>query len=154
LARANEARHIAEREGLPQFREWSRILVGWAIARQGRVDEGVALSTEALDALHRLGSAVARPYFLALHAEILATSRPSEAVDVLDDASEQAIESGELQHYSELLRLKSELLRNRGDTAAADQLLVQAVTVATNKVRLCSFSAHETVSAACVVRPR
>ncbi|PWT81384.1 MAG: hypothetical protein C5B57_10570 [Blastocatellia bacterium] len=131
LARATEARNIAEREALPQFREWSSVVLGWAQARQGRIDEGYALATAALDALHQLGSMVARPYFCALHAEILAPNYPLQAIELLDEALAQAIRSRECHYQSEILRLKGEIVAASGDTTAARRVLTEAIDVAT-----------------------
>jgi len=129
-ARASEALRIAEQHSLPQFRDWSRAYLGWAAAKQGRLDEGIAMSTEALAASATLGSAAARPYFSALLAEILAPGRPFEALTVIDDALNQARSSDERQYYAELLRLKGEVLAGRGDRSAARLLFAEAVDVA------------------------
>ena len=131
LARATEAVLIAEREGFPQFRLWNRTQIGWAIASLGRVDEGLGIASEALEALDQLGSAVGRPYFRSMRAEILAPTRPDEALEVLEDAMDEARATGEVQYLPELLRQKAEILAAGGDTGSAQRLLTEAIDVAT-----------------------
>jgi serine/threonine protein kinase/tetratricopeptide (TPR) repeat protein len=130
LVRATEARGLAEREGLPQFLEWSRCQVGWALARRGSIDEGYAMVTDALQALSQIGSAVGQPYFSAARAEIFATTRPAEALEVIDDALDQSRSSGERMYDAELLRLKAVALGARGDADSAERFVDEAIEVA------------------------
>jgi hypothetical protein len=133
FARATDAVLVSEREGLPQFREWGRAQLGWAVASRGQVDEGLAMMTEALEALFQMGSAVGRPYFSAGRADILATHRPSEAMEMIDYALNDACSSGELMYYPELLRLKAEVLAAQGNHAAACRQADAAVAAATRQ---------------------
>jgi len=130
LARATEAMQIAEREAFPQFREWNRTQIGWAMARMGRAEEGLAITTDALAALDRLGSAVGRPYFSALRAEILAPFEPARAIAIVEEALDAALTSGELQYYAELLTLKAEALAALGHLDEARRMLERAIEIA------------------------
>jgi tetratricopeptide (TPR) repeat protein len=130
LARAAEAVAISEREGFPQFREWNRAHIGWATARLGRVEEGLTIATEALETLDRLGSALGRPYFSAVKAEIVIGHRPAEALELLEDAIEEALTSRELQYHPELLRLKAQAVAALGNVDAAQRVLDEAAAVA------------------------
>ena len=131
LLRAAAASLISEREGFAQFQLWNRALAGWATARLGRPDEGLAMTSESLQTLERLGSTIGRPFFFATWAELLMPTQPAQAVALIDDALAAATASGELQYHAELLRVKAEALAAQGDLDAARRRLDEAIAVAT-----------------------
>jgi predicted ATPase len=130
LAGATAAVEIAEREGLPLYREWSAGVRGWALATLGRTDEGLALVSGAIAALRALGSHIALPYFMLLHADALAATQSDRAIDVLHDALRQSEASGERHYRAEILRFEAEIRARLNDVPAAVALATQAVEVA------------------------
>ena len=98
--------------GLAQEMTWGLMFHGWAIAEQGRVDEGIAEMQQSLAVQQRMGSLIGRAHFLALLAEELGyTRRVREGLDTIEEAL-RATDSNGL-YRSELQRLKGELLFGR-----------------------------------------
>ncbi len=111
LTRAEEAYQISDREGLPQFREWNRAMVGWALHALGQTDDGVARTTQALEAMQAIGSLVAQPYYAGLLADmLLRSSQPDRALQLAEDALALAARTGERVQLPELMRIKGAAL--------------------------------------------
>ncbi|HET9683644.1 MAG TPA: hypothetical protein VFP15_06040, partial [Gemmatimonadaceae bacterium] len=94
---------------------WGMVLHGWAVAMQGRVDEGVAEINASLAGQLAAGSLVARPQFLALLADVY--SRAGRYDDVLMAVSEGlTCSASTADHYwdSELERFRGEAMFHLG----------------------------------------
>jgi predicted ATPase len=62
-------------------------LRGWAMAAQGRCEEGIAQIQEGLATLHTMGARLPRPYFLCLLAEAYKeTGRLDDGLSALTEA--------------------------------------------------------------------
>jgi len=106
--RAEAAMALAREFELPEFLAWAVIWRGWAVAAQGRVDEGLAQMREGLAAWRTHRSIY--PHRLALLAETLVLAgRFDEALSVLAEALAEG-ETGGRYYQAELYRLKGELL--------------------------------------------
>ena len=68
-ARADALTAFATTQGLVHHAAYGRILLGWALARQGDATTGVAHSTRGWQRSKDTGLKLYRPYFLALLAE-------------------------------------------------------------------------------------
>ena len=102
---------LATEHGLTDWMAWATTLRGWAMADQGRNEEGVARIREGLAASRTVGAELNRPYFLTLLAEAHAeAARFDEALIALTDALTAANENEDLHHLAEIHRLKGELL--------------------------------------------
>jgi hypothetical protein len=77
-----------------------------------------------------------------MRAEILAPTRSAEAIEVLEDAVEDARSSSEVHYLAEVLRLKAELLAACGDIASRERLLTEAIDVAAAQVHWASCRAR------------
>jgi predicted ATPase len=98
------------------------ILRGWAIAEQGRGDEGIAQMREALGALRDRGNETFRPHGLVLLAEEYGKAGQVErGLAVVAEALVALESTGIRFHEAELYRLQGELLlmAGRGSRAAA-----------------------------------
>ncbi len=111
--------HTAE-HGLTDYWAWATGLRGWAMAQQGRSEEGIAQLREGLAAFSPT-EALLRPYFLCLLAEAWReTGRLHDGLNVLTEALAAADEH-ELRFYeAETHRLKGELLSKQDDSNAAE----------------------------------
>ena len=84
---------------------------GWAMAEEGRLEDGIACLRAGLKALRSTGGEVLMPYFLGLLARALAIAeRSGEAFDVLAESEAALSDSGEAWWQAELYRLKGEFL--------------------------------------------
>ena len=70
----------------PQYLALGRCMLGWLTARQGNVADGLGTLSEAIAALHSLGSRRETAYVNGLMADVLAwAGRQSEAIRLLDE---------------------------------------------------------------------
>jgi class 3 adenylate cyclase/predicted ATPase len=94
---------------------------GWAIAEQGRHEEGIAQIQEGLAAHRRTGGELTRTYLLCLLAEAYGeASRLDDELNALTGALAAADEN-EIRFYeAETHRLKGELLLRQDDSNAAE----------------------------------
>jgi DNA-binding winged helix-turn-helix (wHTH) protein/predicted ATPase len=111
--------HAGE-HGLVQWGAFGKSLHGWALAIEGRREEGVEMMSGALDAYRAIGSEVSRPHFLGLLAEALAEAgRTEEGLAALAEALDAAEKTGGRYYEAELYRLKGELLLRRSTERSA-----------------------------------
>ena len=116
---AEAAIGLSAEHGFPFWQASATILRGWALAKQGSSDEGIAQIRQGLAAYLATGARVARPYFLALLAETYVDVGQIQAgLDVLPDAFAIVASTGEHYYEAELHRLKGELLLRRSPTQA------------------------------------
>ena len=111
---------LSVEHGLTDFLARATTLRGWAMAEQGRTEEGIALIQEGLAALRATGSEFLRPYYLCSLAEAYIGTRLVDGIDALTEALSAANEH-EIRHYeSEAHRLKGELLLKRDNSNATE----------------------------------
>jgi len=103
------------REGsFPTYRPIALLLLGWAHARSGREEEGIAEMRRGLDAWRASGTRDRLSQFLALLAEGYALAgRAEEGLNTLREALEHVERTEERYYEAELHRLKGELLLQR-----------------------------------------
>jgi DNA-binding SARP family transcriptional activator/class 3 adenylate cyclase/predicted ATPase len=102
---------ICEEYLLPLLLSQGRFQLGWALAAQGALREGIVLMQEGLEAISATGAEMGRPYFLALLAEALAKSgAPQEGLKGIEQAL-HIVENNQARfQLPEILRLKGEAL--------------------------------------------
>jgi predicted ATPase len=124
---------LCEREDLGVWLAGGRILSGWAMADQGRPAAGIVSIQQGLEAWEATGSALIRPYYLALLAQAEARRGRFEAgLGVVSEALETAERTGERWYEAELHRLQATLRvqLDGTETAEADAGLQRALAVA------------------------
>jgi predicted ATPase len=116
---AESARRAAEAEialsnkhGFPHYLAYAKILRGWAMTRQGELNDGIEQMRLGLDSRREsTGAELARPFFLALLAEAHGRAgSPRDGLDVLREAREVTERTGERWWEPEIRRLEGELL--------------------------------------------
>jgi class 3 adenylate cyclase/predicted ATPase len=108
---AEAAISLATEQGFPHWRAMSSMLRGWALAHQGRAQEGLEQLHQGLMDYRAIGSELIRSYFLALLAEAYGTMRQPEAgLTVLAEALTFVDTTGERCYEPEIHRLKGTLL--------------------------------------------
>lgn len=116
---ADEAIALATRHGFPMFVGWATTMRGWALAQQGREEEGIAQIRQGLDTYRATGAALDRPYMMALLAEaLLKNGQIEEGIHTVREALTIVQETGERYFESELTRLHGALLLAGGEPVA------------------------------------
>jgi adenylate cyclase len=132
LETANECVEICDRFDVPQEREWSNFMRGWAIGALGDPDAGIGHMRASLQALGELHSTVIiGTHYAALLAETLAQAgRDAEGLEVIDGALKFVARTGDRHYEPEIYRIRGQLLLGRGDPAAAEQSFRMAIDIA------------------------
>jgi predicted ATPase len=125
---ARAAQEIAERaialsaeRGFTEFLAYATILRGWAMAGQGRNEEGIAQLQEGVAVIRATGAELGRPRHLCLLAEVcMGTGRLDDGLSALTEALAAADEHENRSYEAETHRLKGELLLKQDDFNAAE----------------------------------
>jgi predicted ATPase len=108
---AEEQIALATEQGFPFLLAWGTILRGWALAEQGKGEEGIVQIRQGLAALRATGAEAVRPYLLTLLAEVYGRrGQAEEGLRVLAKALEAEHKGGERYYEAERHRLKGELV--------------------------------------------
>jgi predicted ATPase len=131
--RAEAVISLAKEQGFPFWVALGSLLRGWALAYQGRTQEGIEQLTQGLRAHRATGSEIARPHYLALLAEAHGiTGKPETGLTVLTEALMHVDTTGERWYESEIYRLKDALLlqQSSDNQAEAESCFQQAISIA------------------------
>jgi predicted ATPase/class 3 adenylate cyclase len=108
-------------------------LRGWAIAAQGRHEEGIAQMQESLAAVRATGTEIGRPLSLSMLAErCMETGRLDNGLDALTEALAAADEHEDRHYEAETHRLKGELVlkQNGSNVEEAEICFRRAIEIA------------------------
>jgi predicted ATPase/class 3 adenylate cyclase len=93
---ASECIHLSVEQGFPHFQAKASVYKGWALAQEGRPEEGLKLVLEGIAGWKAAGARIALPWHLSLAADIyLGTGRAAEALTAADEAAEWTARNGE-----------------------------------------------------------
>ena len=110
---------LSAEHGFTDCLAWATSLRGWAMAEQGRNEEGIAQIQEGLAASRATGAELLRPYFLCLLAEAcMETGRLDDGLSALTEALAAADEHENRSYEAEMHRLKGELLLKQDESNA------------------------------------
>ncbi len=124
---------LAAEHGLTDILAYGTILRGWAMAKQGRNEEGIALIREGLAGTRAKGLETDRPYWLGLLAEACGeTDRLDDGLNALTEALAAADEREDRHYEAEIHRLKGELLlkQNNSNASEAQSCFERAIEIA------------------------
>jgi predicted ATPase len=130
---ADMAWQLATERNFPQVLGWATTYRGWAVAMQGRLEEGYVQVRQGMDAVLASGSVSSRPYYLALLAEIQwKMGKIDAALQSIEEALKMVANTGERWYEAELRRLKGELLLQQSldNHPEAETCFHQALNVA------------------------
>jgi predicted ATPase len=117
---ADGAIALSAEHGFTQHLAFATSLGGWAMAEQGRNEEGIAQIQEGLAALRETGAELFRPHSLSLLAEsYMERGRLDDGLSALTEALAAAHEHEDRHNRAEMHRLKGELLLKHSDSNAA-----------------------------------
>ena len=120
---------IATAHGFPFLLADSQVLLGWSLAAQGKVDEGLAMVQPAITAYAETGAAMSRPSHLSMLAKVyLSAGRTDDGLAAVASALALVELTGERSYEAEIYRLLGELLLagSPGKTAQAKTAAVEA----------------------------
>lgn len=107
---------LAHQHGFASLVSAGTIRRGWALAEQGKIEEGLAQMHQGLTDRRTSKAELAGPYFLALQAEVYGEIGQKErALTLLDEALATVDTTGERRLEAELYRLKGEILLRMGE---------------------------------------
>jgi predicted ATPase len=124
---------LAEEQGFLLWSAMGAILRGWALAQQGKVQEGIEQMHQGMQAFRATGAEYLRPYLLALLAEAHGTmGEPEAGLAVLTEALTLVDTTDERWCEPELYRLRGELLLQQSldNQAEAESCFAQAIAIA------------------------
>jgi predicted ATPase len=118
---ARSVMKLSAEHGLPDWLGWTTTLHGWALAQDGRSEEGLAQMRQSLATLNATGARLMRPHDLCFLAEAcMKAGRLDEGFDALAEALSAADEHENRMHESEINRLKGELFLMLDDSNAVE----------------------------------
>ncbi|MGE4096409.1 MAG: hypothetical protein AB7G75_36890, partial [Candidatus Binatia bacterium] len=108
--RAEAAIALCVEQGFPFWATWGMVMRGWALAEQGKHEEGITAMREGLVAYEATGAGMGKTLFLSLLADAYGKAGQSEAgLQELAKAFEFLHKTNERAYEAELYRLKGEL---------------------------------------------
>jgi urea ABC transporter urea binding protein len=131
-AAADEEIRIAVDQGFVFWRASGTLYKAAALLLQGRLEEGLQLLQEGLDAYRGTGAGLAVPYYLSILAAAQMEAREFESARrSLDESLALAEKNDDRFQEAELFRLKGELLRaEAGDQSGAEDCFRRAIETA------------------------
>jgi predicted ATPase len=120
--RAEAALETCIEHGFSYYRAWATILLGWASAEEGSLEEGIRQVGEGIRDLNATGAELRLPYYLGIQADLhCRRGEFAEASAVLAKALAVAKRNGECWHNPNLYLLEGglDLAANRGAGKAA-----------------------------------
>lgn len=123
---------LSRDKGFPALQAWATLLLGCALAHDGRASEGSALVRQAHHATHAAGARVSRSASLAELASVcLRAGQTGQGLAAVDEGLAFVVHSDERFYEAELLRVRGELRLQAGapEAAALDDFR-QALAVA------------------------
>jgi predicted ATPase len=124
---------LSEKYVLPLLLSQGKFQLGWALADQGLLTEGIAAMLKGMVAISATGAEMGMPYFLSILAEAHGRNgQVIEGVALVDRALAVASETGARFQLPELHRARGNLLLRQGPSkaSAAEACFTQALQVA------------------------
>jgi class 3 adenylate cyclase/predicted ATPase len=129
--RADQLVKVATEQGFPVWRAVGMVHRGWIMVGNGDVAEGVSLLRSGSAAYRATGTEMWTTHFLALQARACEIAGQNEdALTMLDEALQIVARTRARWFEAELIRLKGQLVFRQGDTAAAEKLYRNALSIA------------------------
>jgi predicted ATPase len=102
---------LCTQHGFPLFLSMGTLYRGWALAKQGQGEQGIAQMRQGLTVYQATGQEAGQPHYLTLLAEAYGnTGQVEEGLNVLAEALAVAHKNGEHRSEAELYRLHGELM--------------------------------------------
>jgi predicted ATPase/DNA-binding winged helix-turn-helix (wHTH) protein len=139
----------ADKHDLGVWRIYGRAVRGRVLARDGRVSDGLALLRSALADVRKTPLDMRLQLYLIWLAQVLGVDgQVVEALSAIDEALERAERTEEVWYLAELLRIRGELLLQRGESGsvpAAREMFAESLRVA-QRQKVLSLELRTTMS--------
>ena len=130
-ALAEKAISLSEQYGFDMWRAIARNGLGWSQAKSGAVAEGITEIQTAIDWCHDCGQKLPLTYWSSFLVEVhLDNGETDKGLELIDECISMSRTNVDSLYEPELLRLKGELLLQKGDSVGAEQLFRQAIDLA------------------------
>ena len=130
LRRATESLELAREQDFATWVGPSLMVRGVSLASGGEVDAGLRDIAAGMEAYSAIEAAAYQPFWISLLAKgRIAAGRLDEGLDALEQALAVIARTGERFYLAELLRMKGEVLAGKGNLAAAEHWLREAIEV-------------------------
>jgi len=117
--------------GFSFFQAYNLVVMGWAQAETGHVEEGITQILTGLAKHKEMNARSFLPHYLALLARShCLTGNVDAGLEVINSALALVEQTGERYYEAELRRLKGELLVAQGNEAGAEACFMEAISVA------------------------
>jgi predicted ATPase len=127
----DEMAAVALKHGFSHWRAVALYNRGWIKVNNGHVCEGISLLRSGVTAFRATGAEAWTPYLFGLLARgCEMAGQNQETVAILDEALRIAERTGERWFTAELHRHKGQLLQQQGDSEAAEELYLKALSIA------------------------
>jgi predicted ATPase len=121
---------LCAEQGLGYYDSWATILLGWALAEQGLVAEGISRMHEGLAGFRATDTEARFPYYLALLAEAYGKNNQiDEGLKQLAEALAIAEKNSDHWHTAEVYRLMGELRLRSGETTEGEACFHKALEI-------------------------
>ena len=113
---------LATKHEFPYWHTRGSVYLGWALAIQGQLSEGINTLREGIDACQKTGAEMWQPYFRGLLADLYRGSgQPEKGLASIATALSMMNTTREQVSEAELWRLKGELVLRKGKSSAKKQ---------------------------------
>jgi predicted ATPase len=127
---AEAAIALCSEQGFAYYLAYGTIMRGWALAAQGRAEEGIDQMRRGIDALEATGAFLRQPYYLAMLAEAHGErGEGARGLELLAQARAASHRSGGSYWEAEIDRIEGELLLRDGRDAEAEARFESAAAV-------------------------
>ncbi len=128
---AEAAIAVCREHGFPYYLAWAKVIRGWALAREGGAEEGLAEMRTGLAVMRVTDAGLRRPYYLGILAETLgAAGQIEEASDLVASAHAVVAEQGEQVFSAEIHRIEGELGARYSGPGASESAFSRAIALA------------------------
>jgi predicted ATPase/DNA-binding winged helix-turn-helix (wHTH) protein len=118
---------FSQEQGFTSYLALGKVLGGWIVAEQGNREEGLSQMRQNLVAWRATGAESARPYYLALLAEVYRTvGQPEEGRRVVDEGLAEGVNTGGRFFEAELYRLKGEFTLAQSSVQSLESRIKEA----------------------------
>ncbi|HYL59928.1 MAG TPA: hypothetical protein VEU51_13750, partial [Candidatus Acidoferrales bacterium] len=124
---------LADEHGFAQHSAQGRMLRGWALARSGEPEAGLAEVEHGISAYQATGAQVVGVYAVLRAESNQLSGRFADALRIVDEALADVSQNEDKGAIPELLRLKGELLGRASQPDQADQIFRQAIAEASDQ---------------------
>jgi len=138
--RAESAIALSTEQGFPFWLGWASVLRGWALAEQGRIEEGIGQIIQGLSIYRAGGAELGLSYVFGLLASAYGHAGQVQfGFNAITDALAMVERTGERYYDAELHRVRGELILQQSDgqhdgaTEEAERYFHKAIEVACNQ---------------------